>query len=455
MGAAQWNSSLARQEFITSAQRVLIAQADQLQDQQEDLRADIETANDRLLTFQEADAGSQATLGLLNEQLAAARLASGQTEVIGPGMVIEIADSLNPGTGDDRQIDYVVVDDLRDIVTALWGAGAEAITVAGGGGGGVPAERIVASTSIDGAGPAILVNSTRLSPPYRIEAIGPEGLAERFLAHPAYLARVEATDHRLRTAVRLGGPRRDRPARVRREHPAAMGRARRRGAELMARRIAQLSLFVVALIIGVLLVGQLRSQARPIELSNLTPQELSALIDTLSARNVELRDALADLNEQVRNYELAEVQGQSTLSLTEEELYRIEAFGGLRAVEGQGVVLRVEGTLDPTAVNDLIYELRGAGAEAIAVDDIRITARSVAVQGAGAIEIDGLPLGATIEILAIGSPAGLEAALERPGGVLTLLQQAIGLQYEIEQQTEMEVPATGRDLEPQAARSVE
>ena len=192
VGAAQWNSSLARQEFITSAQRVLIAQADELQAQQEDLRADIEAANDRLLTFQEADAGSQATLGLLNEQLAAARLATGQTEVVGPGVVIEIADSLNPGTGDDRQIDYVVVDDLRDVVTALWGAGAEAITVAGGGGGGVPAERIVSSTSIDGAGPAILVNSTRLSPPYRIEAIGPDGLAERFLAHPAYLARVEA-----------------------------------------------------------------------------------------------------------------------------------------------------------------------------------------------------------------------------------------------------------------------
>ena len=57
VGAAQWNSSLAREEFITSAQRVLIAQADQLQGQQEGLRADIEAANDRLLTFQEADAG--------------------------------------------------------------------------------------------------------------------------------------------------------------------------------------------------------------------------------------------------------------------------------------------------------------------------------------------------------------------------------------------------------------
>ena len=194
----------------------------------------------------------------------------------------------------------------------------------------------------------------------------------------------------------------------------------------MARRIAQLSLFVVALIIGVLLVGQLRSQARPIELSNLTPQELSTLIDTLSARNVELRDALADLGEQIRSYELAEVQGQSTLDLTEAELHRIEAFGGVRAVEGQGIVLRIEGPLDATAVNDLIYELRGAGAEAIAVDDIRITAGSVGVQGAGAIEIDGVPLGSTVEVWAIGSPAGLESALERPGGVLTLLEQSIG-----------------------------
>jgi uncharacterized protein YlxW (UPF0749 family) len=223
----------------------------------------------------------------------------------------------------------------------------------------------------------------------------------------------------------------------------------------MARRVAQISLFVVALIIGVLLVGQLRSQARPIELSNLTPQELSTLIDTLSDRNVELRDALADLNEQIRSYELAEVQGQSTLDLTEAELHRIQAFGGLRAVEGQGIVLRVEGALDATAVNDLIYELRGAGAEAIAVDEVRVTARSVAVQGAGALEIDGEPLGATIEISAIGSPAGLESALVRPGGVLTLLQQAIGLQYEIEHEADMDVPATGRDLAPQAARAVE
>ena len=191
VGAAQWNSSLARQEFITSAQIVLIREAEQLQRQQETLRSEIEEADARVQTFQEADAGSQAVLRQLNEDLAAARLATGLDPVRGPGVVVEIADSQRPVPEGESGTNYIVlVDDLRDLITALWGSGAEAITVAGGAGAGGPAERIVATTSIDGAGPAILINSARLSPPYRIEAIGPGGLHDRFLAHPSYLARV-------------------------------------------------------------------------------------------------------------------------------------------------------------------------------------------------------------------------------------------------------------------------
>lgn len=223
----------------------------------------------------------------------------------------------------------------------------------------------------------------------------------------------------------------------------------------MGDRIAQLSLFAVAMVIGTLLVGQLRSQARPIELSNLSAQELSALIETLSSRNVELGDALADLREQIRSYELAEVQGQSTRDLMRSELERIEAFGGLREVLGQGVVVTIEGSFDAAAVNDVIYELRGAGAEAIAVDDVRITARSVAAQGAGVIEIDGVALGSTVEVRAIGSPEGLQSALQRPGGILTLLEQSINAQFSIAPTTRLSVPATQRDLTPQAARPVE
>jgi uncharacterized protein YlxW (UPF0749 family) len=191
IGAAQWNSSLARQEFITSAQRVLITEAEQEQREQERLRAEIEAAEERVQGFQEADVGSQAASERLNQSLAEARLKAGLTEVAGPGMVLEISDSQREVPVGESATNYIVlVDDLRDIVTALWASGAEAISISGGLTAGPPAERLVATTSIYGAGSAILVNAVPLSPPFRIEAIGPEGLHDRFLANPSFLARV-------------------------------------------------------------------------------------------------------------------------------------------------------------------------------------------------------------------------------------------------------------------------
>ena len=211
----------------------------------------------------------------------------------------------------------------------------------------------------------------------------------------------------------------------------------------------------IALLIGMLLVGQLRSQARPLELSNLTAQELSTLIETLSVRNVELSEGLTDLREQIRDYERAEVEGQSDLATTEEFLRRISAFGGLVAVEGQGIEIQAEGSFDPVSVNDLIQELRNAGAEAIAIDEIRITAASVAVLGTSAIEIDGVPIGSTFQIRAIGSPDGLQAAIERPGGILRLFEQSIDARFTLTQTDRLVVPATNRDLTPSAASPVE
>jgi uncharacterized protein YlxW (UPF0749 family) len=226
------------------------------------------------------------------------------------------------------------------------------------------------------------------------------------------------------------------------------------------RRVARLSLFGVALLVGLLLVGQLHSQARPRELSTLSPSELSTLIDTLASRNQQLSSGLGDLNEQLRSYRLGESQGQSTLTLQREDLRRITAFAGLVAVEGQGVVVHVDGSLDAIAVNDLINELRNAAAEAIAVDDVRITARSVAVQGARALQIDGVEIGRSFTMTAIGNPDGLFAALSRPGGIVAQLEQFVSAQITIDQRkaadgTTLRVPATRIDLAPQVATPIQ
>lgn len=223
----------------------------------------------------------------------------------------------------------------------------------------------------------------------------------------------------------------------------------------MSRRVARISLFAVALLIGVLLVGQLRSQARPTEIRSLPAQELSELIETLSDRNRELRTALNDLRETLREYAVAGSQGQSALDVSREDLRRITAFGGLAPVEGQGLVLEVEGSLDAIALNDLINELRNAGAEAIAVDDVRITHRSVAVEGPGSLEIDGVEVAERFTLSAIGSPEGLLTAIERPGGVVAQLEQFIRATIVARQSESITLPASAGDLAPAVAQPLE
>jgi uncharacterized protein YlxW (UPF0749 family) len=183
VGTAQWNGSLARQQFTTSAQQVLAGQVVALEDEQKTLRDQLGTAEDQVQQFQTESAGSQTALAELNKELAAARLAAGLTKVTGPGVVAEIADSkLQVPEGENPANYIVLVDDLRDIVTALWASGAEAIAING--------ERLVSTSSIYGVGASILVNTAFLAPPFRVEAIGPDGLLQRFLGNQAYLGRV-------------------------------------------------------------------------------------------------------------------------------------------------------------------------------------------------------------------------------------------------------------------------
>lgn len=223
----------------------------------------------------------------------------------------------------------------------------------------------------------------------------------------------------------------------------------------MRARPAQISLTAVALLIGLLLVGQLRSQARPTELSTLSAQDLSTLIETLSDRNVELRSGVADAQEQIRQYTAAQAQGQSALDVSREDLVRIAAFAGMREVEGQGIVLTAAGDLDAIAVNDLLNELRNAGAEAVAVDNIRITAWSVCVQGQSSLEIDGVPIGRSFTIRAVGDPNGLLAALERPGGIISQLKLYVNATIDVTQSQQVLIPATHRALAPSVAKAAQ
>jgi uncharacterized protein YlxW (UPF0749 family) len=206
---------------------------------------------------------------------------------------------------------------------------------------------------------------------------------------------------------------------------------------------------VVAAILGVLVVAQLRSQAANPGLSNLSAQELTLVIANVNTRNEGLRSEVADLERTVASLTDAHDRGVSALGQLRSDLAALEAWAGLTPVIGPGVSIRVTGEIRGEGVEDLLNELRNAGAEAIAVEDVRVVPGTVVYGGPGALSVENTPLLDGFEIRAIGSPQILTGTLTRAGGVIAQLTATYeGLTINVTPLDAVSIPASERDLVP-------
>ncbi|HUG29708.1 MAG TPA: DUF881 domain-containing protein [Candidatus Limnocylindria bacterium] len=209
------------------------------------------------------------------------------------------------------------------------------------------------------------------------------------------------------------------------------------------------SVAAVAALLGMLVVGQLRGQAGVPGLSALSATELTQLIANLTTRNEQLRTEISGLARQESNLAAARNRGETTVGELTSDLARIRAWAGLTDVMGQGIAITVSGPIGGDGIEELLNELRNAGAEAIAVDGVRVVAGTVVAGAPGALSVENEALGDAFEIRAIGSPQILTGTLTRTGGVIA----QIGATYPDARLTvspveTMTLPATERDLGP-------
>jgi uncharacterized protein YlxW (UPF0749 family) len=212
---------------------------------------------------------------------------------------------------------------------------------------------------------------------------------------------------------------------------------------------SRLTVGLVAAVLGLLIVGQLRGQAGVPGLSGLTATELTQLIANLTAGNDQFRKEVADLAQQEAHLTEARDRGASTVGELQNDLARIRAWAGLAPVTGQGIAITVQGPIGGDGIEELLNELRNAGAEAIAVDGVRVVAGVVVAGAPGGLSIENAPLGDLFEIRAIGSPQILTGTLTRTGGVIA----QVGATYPdarlvVAPVETMTLAATDRDLGP-------
>jgi uncharacterized protein YlxW (UPF0749 family) len=217
---------------------------------------------------------------------------------------------------------------------------------------------------------------------------------------------------------------------------------------------SQLTIAVVAAILGLLVVVQLRGQAGRSDLETKSAQELTSLVANLNDENDRLRGEITTLQQQRDELRADRAGGDTSVDQIQSDLAKIRAWTGLDPVAGNGVEITVNGEIDAASVDDLINELRNAGAEAIAVDDVRVISRTTVNGVPGSLDVDGSGLGDPFSIRAIGKPEVLVGSLTRVGGIVAQLGATTpAATVEVSPVDElMTLPATSRDLVPDHGR---
>lgn len=222
---------------------------------------------------------------------------------------------------------------------------------------------------------------------------------------------------------------------------------------------------MVALLVAVMLM-----QFRTVEETDITTleamreTELRAEVASWKEKYEETTKQLAETKEKINEYYATMESNDKALELLKEELEQDYMRVGKADVKGEGIIITLSDStiaqIDDYDIYKLINELRLAGAEAISVNDIRITALTdVKSIAPGWIRIDGKNLNSPYVVKAIGDETYLESALTRKTyGYIDYVIKSFDKNAKLEKTTEGEViqiPSTTKTMKLEYAEEAE
>lgn len=210
---------------------------------------------------------------------------------------------------------------------------------------------------------------------------------------------------------------------------------------------------IICFILGLMMAMQLKTvQVNSDSGSNRTSEvqnQYAELKKDYDAKVLELEEKDKMLDE----YRKAE-NDEETVEILKLELNKALQNAGLTNVRGSGVTVTMEdSTKNIEGVSDLntylvhdedilkvVNELKGAGAEAISVNDQRIISTSEIRCAGTTIIVNGERIGAPFVIKAIGDPAVLESAMLMRGGYVDDLINVWGIRITTTRETDVVIP---------------
>jgi uncharacterized protein YlxW (UPF0749 family) len=199
---------------------------------------------------------------------------------------------------------------------------------------------------------------------------------------------------------------------------AARAPLRRRGRD----PLAAVLIGVLTLLLGFAFAVQVRSTDTDQVLAGAREEDLVRILDDLTAQQDRLRQEIADQRAALDQLGGSDSAAAAALKEAQDRSQALGILNGTVAAQGPGLTMTLrdpEGRITSAVVLNAIQELRGAGAETMQVDDVRIGVSSAVTGAPGHLQIDGQDLQAPYTFVVIGSAQDMATAMSIPGGVVS------------------------------------
>lgn len=209
------------------------------------------------------------------------------------------------------------------------------------------------------------------------------------------------------------------------------------------------ALTLALVIFGVLFVSQFKTQQiKASSLEMQSTEDLIAIWRDQNLRNQELTETLEQLKEEALHLEQEMLKGSGNLERLQNENLNLRMVTGDTAVTGEGITITFTSEIPLFYLDlvDLANELWISGAEAIAINDQRLTSFTPIYMAQDPekgmlLTVDNQILFYPIVVKAIGDPSTLEKGLTFSGGIIDMFRQYYGAIPLIKQEKKIDIPA--------------
>lgn len=215
--------------------------------------------------------------------------------------------------------------------------------------------------------------------------------------------------------------------------------------------------FVIAVVAGFLIVGQFFSTNQVKEITAPDQQHNLALeVSILSDSNTTLRQEVAKLEQQQRDYQEALLYRLPGTDVLQASLNQYKKVAGFQELSGSGVSLVIDGPILDVQLLDLLNTLRNIGIEGVAINGNRIIYKSAIRPQGLQITLDNQVLVPPYRFEAVGDAELLVSSLEREGGILEQIKQVFpDVEVAVTKKADVVLPADRGEITFRYAQAVE